>query len=981
MPSWTGPTLPARWSGTARPAFVGRTRELAAVADAWAEVERGCRQVVFIGGEPGAGKSRLLAELARILHGRGAAVLAGSCVEEFGAPYQPFVQPLDLLREDVAAGRLSAPGVAAGDAADLVRRLEVLTGRRPPRTSGREHRRRLYDAATDLLRVAAAERPLVLLLEDLHWAGTAGLQLLAYLVERTADTRILVLASHRTTTPDRSLPLVHTAAELYRLDGVRRLDLAGLDTDDITDYLVREAGVPRSRARAFAAVLREKTGGNPFFLRELWRELDARGGLSAVRSGDFQAPPSVAHTIERRLNRMATPHRQVLELAAVIGEEFDLNLLLAASEWSRGGSLEAMDAALDVGLLERTPDSDGVWRFPHALARQAVLDLLPPTRRAREHARVAGVIETRFPGSDGYVQRLAYHYAAAHSLGHADKAVHYLIEAAGLADRSLAHEDAARWWERAASLTLDAEERDGLLLDAARSHLFAGSFSRARDLAEGVATSASPRMRVRAAIAYEAASWPPSQPGHRAVELLSRALDGIDRDPTDPEYVRAVASLGRALAFTGATDEAAALGSRAITLAESCGDDSLLAHALQASLWHGNRPRDAPAKLHRAIRLSEIARRTGDLDQLGPASFHRAAISYLSGDPDSLATAYEDQVATLRATGQGFVGYIAGCMEYARHFLSGEFAAAERTSTDLLELGETFGTDGTEGSYGVQVFMVRREMGVLDQIRPLITGEERPTDHWAPGLLALYTELGLRKPAAQLLGWLLEHQLPRYEGSAQWPGVLAFLVEAALALEDLDAARRLRGPLAEYAGLNLVAGQFVALFGSADRYLGAVDSLLGSGTPEEWFGSALEMDTRMAAPVHQAQTLLAHAQHVQRRQAGSPRLRALVERTRQLAQPSGHLRVLRQLDAMAPPADSISNGRGVGLTARETEVLRLLGEGLSNRDIAARLVISENTAANHVRSILAKTGSENRTQAAMYAAARGLLVMPGGSGG
>jgi DNA-binding CsgD family transcriptional regulator len=933
--------------------------------------------VVFVGGEPGAGKSRLLAEAAQVLHAHGAAVLSGGCIEEFGAPYQPLVQPVEGLLADLSAGLLPATADEA-DTAERARRLEMLIGRRPTRDAGREHRQLLYEAAAQTLRAAAACRPVVLLLEDLHWASSTGLQLLTYLVERTAEDRLLVLASHRTTAPDRSLPLVHTIAQLYRLDGVRRLDLAGLEADDIAEYLVREARVLPARARVFATVLRDQTGGNPFFLRELWRELDARGGLDALRATDLQAPASVAHTIESRLDRMAAPHRQVLELAAVIGEEFDGTVLLAASEWSPDRTMESLDAATEAGLVERA--QDGQFRFPHALARQAVLDLLPPTRLAREHARVAEVIETQFAGSDGYVQRLAHHYAAAQSLGYAEKAVRYLIDAAGRAGRSLAYEDAARWWEQAASLTTDADERDALLLEAARSHLFASSFSRARDLAERVATSASPRMRVRAAVTYEAASWRPSKPGHRAVELLSRALDGIDRDPADPEYVRAVASLGRALAFTGATDEAAALGARAIALAETADDESLLAHALQASLWHGNRPRDAPAKLRRAVRLSEIARRTGDLDQLGPASFHRAAISYLSGDPDSLAAAYEDQVATLRATGQGFVRYIAGCIEYGRHFLSGEFAAAERTSTGLLELGETFGTDGTEGSYGVQVFMVRRETGALEQVRPLLTGEERPTEHWAPGLLALYTELRMRAPASRLLGWLLEHQLPRYEGSAQWPGVLAFLVEAALALEDCDAARRLRGPLAEYAGLNLVAGQFVALFGSADRYLGAVDSLLGTGVPEEWFGSALEMDTRMAAPVHQAQTLLAHAEHLRRRRGDDRRVTELAERARRLAEPSDQQRVLRRLAALSP-TERHPRGPGAGLTARETEVLRLLGEGLSNRDIAARLVISENTAANHVRNILAKTGSDNRTQAAMYAASEGLLAAPGRSDG
>ncbi|MDT5105423.1 MAG: hypothetical protein QOI25_2936, partial [Mycobacterium sp.] len=179
-------------------------------------------------------------------------------------------------------------------------------------------------------------------------------------------------------------------------------------------------------------------------------------------------------------------------------------------------------------------------------------------------------------------------------------------------------------------------------------------------------------------------------------------------------------------------------------------------------------------------------------------------------------------------------------------------------------------------------------------------------------------------------------------------------------------------PLLEYAGLNLVAGQFVAVFGSADRYLGGIDSLLGTGTPEEWFAAALEMDTRMAAPVHQALTLAAHTRHLRRNHADARRITELVDRARALAEPVGHLRVLRQLETKTDP--EAVTARRDGLTSRETEVLRLLAEGLSNRDIAARLVISENTAANHVRSILAKTGSDNRTQAAMYAAAQGLLA-------
>jgi len=969
VPDWR--RLPVRWARAAHPAFVGRQAELAAFEDVWSAVTAGARQVVFLGGEPGAGKSRLLAEVSTVLHRHGAAVLLGGCVAEFGPPYQPFVEPVEMLLTLLADGQL--PAADAGGPHDrLVDRLSILSGRRIPSQAGapeREYRRQLYDAVADACLAVADQCPLVLALEDLQWASPTALQLLTHVVERTAEGRILVLATHRTTAPDRSDALVHAIAQLYRHDGVRRLDLAGLDTEDITDFLVREAGVSAPRARLPAAILRDQTGGNPFFLRELWRDLLARGGLGVLRGSGFQAPVSVRDTIQSRLDRLAAPQRQTLEVAAVIGEEFDLATLLATAEWTHDTTLAALDVAVASGLVEAAPGPDaGGFRFPHALARQAVLDLMPPSRLAREHARVGEVLEQRQPASARHVQRLAHHFSSAPGLGHDDRAVRYLIEAARLADRSLAHEDAATWFPRAAALTADPEAGDELRLAAARSALLGGDFARARALDEQVATTGGPRTRLRAAIGYEAASWRPGHPGHRCVELLRSALQLVERNPTDPVYVRAVASLGRALAFTGATDEAGALGARAMGLARALLNDDLLARTLQASLWYGLRPGDAPAKLERATELSSLAARTGDLGHLGHAAYYRGVISYLQGEPDGLAAAQHDLVRTARATGQGFFDYMAGCLDYGRQFRSGQFAAAERTCTGLLELGESFGTDDTEGPYGAQMFMLRRETGALESIRPIITGQEQSADHWAPGLLAVYTELELHGPAERLLRWLLDHDLPRYQDSAQWPGVLAFLVEAALWLQDEAAARELRPLLAEYAGLNLVAGQFVAVFGCADRYLGAVDSLLGHGTAEHWFVSALEMDTRMGAPLHQAETLARHALHLRRLGADRRRVDELTTRARSLAEPLGLRRVLRLLSPAAS-SRSLPVSRD-GLTPRETEVLALLGEGLSNREIAERLVISENTAANHVRSILAKTGSANRTQAAMYGAAR-----------
>ena len=950
------PALPLRWSSAPQPILVGRRRELAVLAEVWSLVETGCRQVVVLGGEPGAGKSRLLAEQCAALYDGGACVLVGTCVPDLGLPYQPFTEPVGAL----LAGR------AAQDVAN--ERLRVVAGGAalPVHPEEPEHRRQLYDTVVDALSELCAQQPVVLALEDLHWAGPPALELLTYLVERLPESRLLVLVTHRTTAPDRSAGLAEAVSRLARLDGVRRLDLAGLRTEDIADYLHREAGVAVEEVAGPAAVLHEQTGGNPFFLRELWRDLSERGGIAALERQDRRAPLSVRDALQSRLLSLTEPQRQTLELAAVIGEECDAAIVLAASEWSRDATLLALDDGVASGLLHDV--APGHYRFVHALARQAVVDLLPPTRRAHQHARVAEVLERRPAGSAARVQALAHHYLQAQALGYGDKAVHYLTEAGRSAGRALAHEAAAGCYEQAAALCDDDVRRAELHLAAARSHLLGGDFARARALAERVASLAGVH-RLQAAILYEAASWRPGLLGHRAVQLLTQALAGAP-DEDAALRIRATASLGRARAFTGDTEAARELSATAIEQARRSGDDDLLGHALQASLWHGLRLQDVPGKLARAMELSALAHRTGDLGQLGPAAYYRGFISYVLGDPSGWSTARQDLVRMSQGTGQDFFEYMAGCLEYGQQFVTGQFGAAARTCQGLLDLGERFGTDGTEGPSAVQTFMLRRETGSVEQVRPLVTGREDPHQVWAPGLLALYTALELDEPAARLLRWLLGPELARHRESAQWPAVLAFLVEAALHLQDPLAAELLRPDLEEYAGHNLVAGQFVALFGSADRYLGAVDSLLGRDGVDGWFASALELDRRTGAPVHEAHTLAALAVHRQRQGADAATLAALVDRTRALAEPLGLVLPLRLVAAVGV---RVPGQRPDGLTARETDVLRLVGAGLSNREIAERLRISEHTAANHIRSILAKTGSANRTQAAMYAASHGLL--------
>ena len=215
---------------------------------------------------------------------------------------------------------------------------------------------------------------------------------------------------------------------------------------------------------------------------------------------------------------------------------------------------------------------------------------------------------------------------------------------------------------------------------------------------------------------------------------------------------------------------------------------------------------------------------------------------------------------TARTAGEPFWEYTTSVFEYARHFVAANLDAAYVAAERQLERARTMtAAERAEGPFGVEVYMVRREARRIEQLRPLITGPERPEELCAAGLLALYTELDLAEPTARVLHWLVDGGLDRFENSSSWPATLAFLTEAVLYLQDEVTAGLLHPRLAEYAGLNLVAGQFIALFGSAHRYLGSVDSLLGRPNASEELESAVAMDTRMEAPLHVAHSLAARA--------------------------------------------------------------------------------------------------------------------------
>ncbi len=701
MTSWPSPALPARLAAARHLPLVGRRPELEALERLWVDVEAGRRQLVFVGGEPGAGKTRLMAEVAGALHDNDVAVLVGTCSLDAAIPYQPFAEMLDQLFTGVPAGSLHD---ALGDGGPQLRRLSAHAVRHRPELAeevleGGDTRVELFDAVAQLLGTLARDRPVTLILDDLHWAQLPTLALLEHLVQAGHETRLLVLATFRTTAPDRSEEVAARVAELHRLEDVRRLDLAGLDTDAITEYVSLRSGLPLNEARPSAAVLRDRTGGNPFFLRETWADLERRGGVTALRlpSG---VPASIGDTLAARIGGLGSEDQRVIELAAVLGDTFDLATLVAAGEADRTVTMAFVDAAMAVGLIEAVDADAGVYSFVHALTRQAVVDRMSGSRRSELHARAAQALE-RQPLDAPLVPRIAQHYLASHILGFHEEALRYSQQAGRLAERSLAFEDAAVWFERAAALPQCAPaDRAEMLLAAAAATVRAGQFPRARVIYEQLESMADAPVRLAAAIGFEDATWRPGLVGPRAADLLSTALDECGLAPDDPRYIRALASLGRALALAGETVRARQVGDRAVELAEHLGDEDTLLHALTTAMWAGTAPDVAGRQATRTAAVQRMARARRNYEALGSAANFRATVSYLLGRPDDLEEAFADGERSIQATGQAYYRGVAGILAHSIAFLRGDFEGAEHWAQETFKQNEILGDQMTEGPTG-----------------------------------------------------------------------------------------------------------------------------------------------------------------------------------------------------------------------------------------------------------------------------------------
>ncbi|KRE42311.1 ATP-binding protein [Knoellia sp. Soil729] len=966
MEQWTPPDLPARWRVHASP-FVGRRAEFHALDEAWTAVEAGVQHVVFIEGDAGAGKSRFIAETGCRLSARGATVLLGACVAELGAPYQPFVGPVSALRVGVAAGAF--PGLVEPAGMPVATQLDTLVGPAGPVVDTRPStRHELYAAVCETLRAASQVRPILLVLEDMHWAGATSLELLAHLIRHGDAIRTLCLVSHRSSPPDRSAALAETIAQLHRVEGVDRMRLTPLTVEDIAEYVRVRTGASADRSRSVAPLLLERTAGNPFYLREVVRDLEDRGGLAALGAGMFPTPQTVLDLYAGRLARLDGESRRLLEVAAVVGDEFSVELLARVAGRDVEDVLDALDGVRDAGLIRGLDREGASFGFDHVLGRQSVVDLMPRSLLLHVHVDVARALEDGPSSAPNRVQRIAHHYASAEVLGHRREAVRYLTEAASLARGRLAHHEAGQALARAAGLTDDPGERDELRLRAAESFRDAGAFATACDLDRAVVREGSPLDRLRAAVAFEGTTWRIGDLGFEATDMLTTALARAEVGEHDRLRISAVASLGRALSFTGDFDRGQEVCGRAIELARASADRAALAHALECGIVMNARPAHAAVQGARSEELVRLGRDVGDARSIFMGASILTLVTYLVGDVERFERAFAESVRMAASTGEPFLLVQSSCFEWVRAFARGDLARARAISEELLHMpGAGTGAELAE-RLSLQTFVLRREDARLPEVAALISGDEDVEQHWAPGLLALYVELGRRDPARRVLDWFVGQDLTRFVASPTWPATIAFVAEAAVWLRHREAASVLRERANELEGHNLAVGPMLAVFGSADRYLGMLDSVLGRPRAEDLLRSALAMDERMDAPLFAAYDAVALVEHLRRSGARATVVenahRDATNRVGRLHSP----RLTSRLGLVVP-----RRRRDDGLTRREVEVLRLVAQGLSNRELAERLFISENTVTNHVRSILLKTGMSNRTMASRYAADAGLL--------
>jgi len=834
-PGLRPPALPDELRADARRLFCGRHAELQQCLDV-VEAAATDRPIgwVWILGEPGIGKTRLAAELATAAHRRGHRVLFGRNSEDLKVPYQPFIE---VIRQAMAQhdGDVEVPdGLAVLFPESGV---HDAAGKRGDSVVDSETRRfRLYEAIADWLIERARERPLTMIVDDVHWATDSTLQLLSHLQRRQGgEAAITFVLTARDTAPD---------------SNPRVADLLAAGQGAAHNTIVRLAGLTSSEAVRLVGdaidldEVMQQTAGNPLLLQAV----DPDDG-----SVDMQS------AVRRRLASLDKDVQETLRLVSVLGLEFELRVAAAANRRDELELLEDLERAVAARLL----DDVGLdrFRFAHALIRSSLRDELSSARRTRMHQRVATVIDELFPGDPRHLQELAFHSAEAATSNSALRpvAIERLRRAAHESMLQLSFEEAAELAERArsladpaddllvASLALEqgiAETRAGRNMVAARTFEVALRAARA---------SGDPVLRVQSAIHYEDATWRHGLSGLEALQHLSEATSVLDTAVADGQVIDhevelrarlAIATL-RALAMSGRADEVDVAFADARRLAAELDSPTFEANALSVYLgqveFHEARDTADPM----IARLEELEPLIEDGDVALHAIHDRMLYATLTGRFDQLRGLVGTMSELQEHSHSSFWAFIRSNQEAMDAFYRGDLETSERLAEHCLRLADDLPDEDGAGTFGLRMFLIRREQDRLAAVAPLVRRALASADAgtvWTPGLGLLLVETGLNDAAAEALAPARSagFDLPI---DAMWSTVMVLLIESMVGLGDVEACSMLRDRFERLTGTNVVMGSGLLCFGRAERYLGMLSMSMGElDAAEEFLGIALEAD-------------------------------------------------------------------------------------------------------------------------------------------
>ena len=849
-----GPVLPRTLVATSHGPYAGRDDELSTALAAWSEVREGDTSIVLVAGEPGVGKTRFAAELA--VRGDGS-VLYGRCDEVLVLPYGPFGEPLRaalaiLPVEILATIPEARRHVLAGLFPDLVDRLPDTA---PAAVPSDADRGLVLDAVVDVLELAAAQQPTMLILDDLHWAAPETLQVLRHLIAR-AVPRLLLVMEYRDTELTTHRGLDELVADLRRVAGVRRVELRGLAAGDVQELVSQTASETLdAEGQAFAEALREVTDGNPFYLLEILRDLVERGVLEHREDGwnatvdlrELPLPSGVREVIQRRLRALGPDAPEVLGTAALVGAAFPVWLL---EELYGDSVLDVVDAGVAARLLVDLPS--GQLGFAHALVRQTAEAELGPARRRRLHAQLADALE-RSPGAGTELTSISHHRSAGAEAGRTAPVVDAALRAAGNALGRLAAPEAVVVLDRADDALRrigaeDSDHRTEILLGLSRALVRAGDPRRSKEVALDAADLArrtgSPMRLAEAAVAYVGVAWI-GQPDEAGDELLQEAVQvSTAAEPAlRARLLTALAELR--MTSQGRAAEARELITEAVGLARTQDDPLVLANALlvQAITSYGLPDLDARLAIY-----DECLSLAGDLDRQlhGLALTTRAATRLEAGDLQR----FLDDVHTLeRAVAHGRWGIVERRTRWLRialHLMSAEWQEAEAAMhACLAEAGDDLNAINV---YAGHTFVLHRETGRIGELLPSFAGivEANPgLALFGAALARSQIELGHVDEAVRTYERLAAVDPLELPGDQTWVASVTLLAEAAALLGRPDQAARLYEVLRPHRGHLVVVGSTVCL-ATVDRHLGMLADLLDdSDLAATHLHDALDLEQRL----------------------------------------------------------------------------------------------------------------------------------------